>query len=95
MADQEAPKPAGKPTTKMLEFAKAIAAKINVRVPDEVMTSYDECSKFIEANKDAAMRPSDKQLKYAETIASNKGIEIPDDVKGNGKELSRWIDANK
>ncbi len=88
-------KRANKPTDKMLEFAKNVAKRIGVRVPDEVMTDFDACRAFLDANKDAAMRPSDKQLNFAKSIAERKGIDIPEDVLANGRELSKWIDDHK
>lgn len=84
-----------KPTDKMLDYAKTIAKKVGVRVPDEVMADFDECKSFIDAHKDAAMRPSEKQLSFANSIASNKGLTIPDDILANGRELSKWIDEHK
>lgn len=89
------PKRANKPTDKMLEFAKNVAKRIGVRVPDEVMTDFDACREFLDTNKDAAMRPSDKQLNFAKSIAERKGVDIPEDVMANGRELSKWIDEHK
>lgn len=86
---------ASKPSDKMLEFAKNIATKVGVRVPDEVMTSYDACKKFIDDNKDAAMRPSEKQLNFANSIALRKGMNISAEIMANGRDLSAWIDSNK
>lgn len=84
-----------KPTDKMLEYAKNIAKKIAVRIPDEVMTDYEACKKFIDDNKDAANKPSEKQEKFAKSIAERKGIEVPAAILANGRELSAWIDAHK
>ena len=92
MTDTTSPR---KPTDKMLEFAKRIAAKLNQELPQEVMVDGDACSKYIDANREAAMRPTDKQLKFAESIAKDRGIEVPEDVKKDGRELSKWIDENK
>lgn len=89
------PQRANKPTDKMLEFAKNVAKRIGVRVPDEVMTDFDACREFLDTNKDAAMRPSDKQLNFAKSIAERKGVDIPEDVMANGRELSKWIDEHK
>ena len=94
MSENKPPK-ANKPSDKMLEFAKSIAKKVGVRVPDEVMADWDACKAFIDQNKDAAMRPSEKQLSFANSIAQNKGLTIPEEVLANGKELSRWIDDNR
>lgn len=88
-------KRSSKPTDKMLEYAKNIAQRINVKVPDDVMTDFDACKAFIDQNKDAAMRPSEKQLNFANSIAERKGLTIPPETLANGKELSRWIDEHK
>ncbi|MNR71652.1 DNA topoisomerase 3 [compost metagenome] len=85
---------ANKPSDKMLEFAKRIATKVGVKVPDAVMADWDECKKFIDEHKDAAMRPSEKQLTFANRIAQEKGLTIPEDVLKDGRELSKWIDEN-
>lgn len=91
----EAPRRTSTPTDKMLEFAKSIAKKVGVRVPDEVMTDFDACKAFIDANKDTAMRPTEKQVSFAESIAKRKGVSVPPEVMANSKELSKWIDDNK
>ena len=84
-----------KPSDKMLEFAKTIATKLSKQVPDEVMTSYDACKKFIDDNKDTAMRPSDKQIEFAKRIAMKASLTIPEDTLKNGRDLSKWIDEHK
>lgn len=83
------------PTPKMLEYARNIAQRIGQEVSPEVVSNFEACRDFIEANKDAAMRPTDKQLKFATSIAERKGLTIPENTLKNGKELSAWIDANK
>ncbi|MDO8416288.1 MAG: DNA topoisomerase [Agitococcus sp.] len=88
-------KSASTPSDKMLEFAKNIATKVNLRVPDDVMTNWDACKAFIDEHKDTAMRPSDKQLNFATKIASDKKLTIPPETLKNGRDLSKWIDDNK
>jgi len=95
MTDTNEPKRASKPTDKMLEFAKSIAKKVGVRLPEEVMGDFDTCRAFIDEHKDVAMRPSDKQLNFANSIASSKGLTVPPEVLANGRELSKWIDEHK
>lgn len=94
MSDTNEPRKSN-PTDKMLEYAKSIATRVNVRVPDEVMTDFEACKAFIDQHKDAAMRPSDKQLNFANSIAERKGLTVPAEVAANGKELSKWIDEHK
>lgn len=96
MSDQSPDQPrANKPTDKMMEYAKSIATRLKVPVPDEVMTNFDACKAFLDANKDAAMRPSEKQLNFANSIAERKGLTVPPEALANGKELSAWIDSHK
>jgi hypothetical protein len=83
------------PSDKMLEFAKTIAGKVGLRVPDDVMTNWDVCKAFIDEHKDTAMRPSDKQLNFATKIANEKKVTIPPEILKNGRDLSKWIDENK
>lgn len=86
---------ASKPTDKMLDYAKSIAKSIGQRVPDDVMTDFDACRAFIDANKDSANQPTEKQVKYAESIAKSKGLTIPAEVRANKKLISAWIDEHK
>lgn len=95
MSENESTGRSNRPSDKMLEFAKSIATRLGVRVPDEVMTDWDACKAFIDENKDTAMRPSEKQLNFANSIASSKGLTIPAEVLANGRELSKWIDKHK
>ncbi len=48
---------ARKPTTKMLNFAKAIASKLNQPLPKNVTTDGRACSRYIDANKNC-MKPA-------------------------------------
>lgn len=84
-----------KPSDKMLEFAKNIATRLNIALPDEVKNDWEVCKQFIDDNKDNASRPTDKQSNFAKLIAERKGLTIPDDVAKNGRLLSKWIDENK
>lgn len=94
MSDNGQPR-TNRPTDKMLEFAKSIAKRIGQPVPDEVMSSFDACKEFLDANQAVAMLPSEKQLSFANSIAVRNGLTIPAEALAAGKELSKWIDANK
>lgn len=83
------------PSDKQLNFAKLIASKAGIRLPDEVMVDRAACSKFIDENSSKALAPSPKQLTFANSIASRKKVTIPEDALNNGKLLSEWIDKNK
>lgn len=88
-------KRSNKPSDKMLEFAKNIATRLNMPLPDDVRNDWEKCKQFIDDNKDNASRPTDKQSNFAKMIADRKGLTIPDDVAKNGRLLSKWIDDNK
>lgn len=81
------------PTDKMLVYAKRIAAKLGLNVPDDVMVSGKACSAFIDEHKDAASRPTEKQLNFAKSLATEAGIEVPAEALVDGVALSKWIDA--
>jgi len=83
------------PSEKQLAFAKMIADKLKIELPENVLADRTACSQFIDANQATALKPSDKQLAYAQRIASEKNITIPDALLVNGRELSRWIDEHK
>lgn len=85
----------GRPTDKMLEFAKNIASRVGKSVTDEIMTDFEACRAFIDENKEQALRPTERQLAFAQRIADEKSVEIPPEALANGRELSKWIDANK
>lgn len=86
---------ASAPTPKMLEYARKIAVKLGLELPEAAEKDFDQCRAFIDANKDAANKPTDRQLSFAKQIAERKGIEIPAPALADGRELSKWIDANK
>lgn len=84
-----------KPTQKMLDFASRIAQRKGEELPAEARESFDACSQYIDANKEAAMRPTEKQVGLAERIARDKGLQIPAEARSDGRALSRWIDENR
>lgn len=86
---------ANKPTQKMLDFARNIAAKLGQELPPEVEESFDACRAYLDENQAVANQPSEKQVNFAQLIAERKGIEVPADVLKDRKRLSAWIDANK
>lgn len=86
---------ANKPTPKMLDFARKIAAKLGEELPEDVEASFDACRAYLDANQEVARRPSEKQLNFANNIAERKGLEISAEVLADGRKLSAWIDENK
>lgn len=85
----------GRPTDKMLEFAKNIARRVNKELTQDIMQDFDACRTFIDENKAAASRPTEKQLAFAMRISQERGVELPDDVLADSRAISRWIDDNK
>ena len=83
------------PTPKMLDYAKRIAERLKLELPEDVERDFDACRAFIDEHAVEANKPSEKALNYAKTIAADKGLEIPEDALKEGKALSRWIDDNK
>lgn len=86
---------AKKPTENMVAFASRLAKRLNQQLPSDVLTDFDACRKFIDANKEAGMRPTEKQISFAERIAKEKGVSLPDDARSDSRRISEWIDANK
>lgn len=86
---------AKKPTENMVAFANRLAVRLKQQLPADVLTSYEACSAFIDANKEAGMRPTEKQISFAERIAREKSVALPPDVLADGRRLSAWIDENK
>ncbi len=85
----------GRPTDKMLEFAKNIARRLSLELPENVMQEFDACRNFIDANKEQASRPTEKQLAFATRISQERGVELPADVLADSRAISRWIDENR
>jgi hypothetical protein len=84
-----------KPTEKMTNFARSIAARGGIELPEDVLTSFEACRRFIDENKAVAMRPTEKQLSFASAIAGRKNLSIPEEAAQDARALSRWIDENK
>lgn len=80
------------PSEKMIESAKAAAARHGVDLPKGFDKEFAVCSKFLDVY---LKKPSPKALALAERIAKDKGVEIPAEALAEGKVLSAWIDANK
>jgi hypothetical protein len=79
----------------MVEYAKKIASAMDRRLPDDVMSDFEKCMEFIDANKAILDIPSEKQLKFAESLAQQNGVPVPDELKHDRRGLSAWIDAQK
>jgi len=83
-----------KPTEKMLEYGKKIAASMGVVFPAIAGSNREACSEFIEANQ-GQLGPSPKQLRFAQEVAKASSIELPEACSASAAACSAFIDANK
>lgn len=84
---------------KQLQFARQLAVRNHVKLPDEVLGDRARLSAWIDANKSKAPSrfanyPSSKQVAFAERIARMKRRAVPDECFKDRKMMSRWIDSN-
>ena len=94
-----------KPTPNMINAAKMIAERKELKLPAGCLTDSAICRKFLDENatkrpvgedgKPVAYPPSEKQLAMAEDISARTGIPIPDEARQTSKALSAWIDSVK
>jgi len=86
---------ANSPTDKMIRAAKGRAAREQIPLPNDALTDFEACSKFLSEMGDGPFPPSPNQLKFAESIRDDIGEQIPDDALKDSKALGAWIDTNK
>ena len=88
-------------TEKQLQFARDIAARNRVALPDEVREDRKALSRWIDAHKAKLAQsrfdayPSAKQVAFAERIARRKHREVPRECFKDKALMSSWIDHNK
>ena len=88
-------------TDKQLAFAKSIAARSGLALPDSARSDRQSLSAWIETHKAAkatskfADYPSSKQVRFAEALARRKRSEIPHECFRDRVRMSRWIDSQK
>lgn len=87
---------------KQLRFARQIAARNRITLPDTVLADRARLSQWIEDNKGrtvAASRfanyPSSRQVAFAERIARMKQRAVPEECFKDRTLMSRWIDSNR
>jgi len=91
-----------KPTTKMVQAAKKIAERKDMKLPAGVISDSAKCRAFLDEhlgnrpkNEDgssAPYPPSERQIAMAESLAERTGSDIPEEAMTSSKELSAWID---
>lgn len=96
-----ASKGGGKPTAKMVEFAKKLAEMKGVKLPKGLASDSNICRTFLDTHATkreegaAPGKPSEKSVAFAKQIAQSLGADIPEAAMRNQKSLSEWINANK
>lgn len=86
------------PTQKQVDYARAIARRLDRAIPHASLESRASLSRWIDAHKPgAAPAPgaTSRQVAYAEKIARIKRRAIPDECFRDAGLMSRWIDANR
>lgn len=95
------------PTPAMLAFAQRLAQAQGVQLSQEVLSSFEACSRFLDqarqqpaatpaaAGAPAGDAPTEKQLSYAKSIAQRRGLTIAPDALNSRRALSKWIDENR
>ncbi len=83
-------------TKKMIEFAKSLAKKKNIKPPHS--TDYETIKAFIEEHNEKKEEkdgvespPTDKQISFAKALAEKLNQEIPEDAYVSTKTMSLWI----
>ena len=86
---------------KQLQFARQIAARNRIALPDAVLSDRARLSQWIEDNKGQTVArsrfsdyPSSRQVAFAERIARVKRRAGPDECFKDRKLMSHWIDSN-
>lgn len=87
---------------RQIKFARQIARRRNIDLPDAIQSDRRKLSAWIDAHKQphpAATRfaryPSSKQVAFAERIARIKRRTVPDECFKDKTLMSRWIDSNR
>lgn len=86
------------PTQKQLDYARAIARRLDQAIPRENLESRAALSHWIDTHRPGAPRApgaTSRQVAYAEKIARIKRRAIPDECFRDAGLMSRWIDANR
>ena len=91
---------------KQLRFAKVIAARASLELPDDVIQDRRAMSAWIDTHLERQERtakhtqafsryPSSKQVAFAERIARIKHRDVPRECFRDKGMMSRWIDSNR
>ncbi|RME15574.1 MAG: hypothetical protein D6801_07150 [Alphaproteobacteria bacterium] len=88
------------PTPKQLDYARAIARRLDMAIPRDRLEDRQALSRWIEAHRQAPGSPggrpaTSRQVAYAEKIARLKRRAIPEECFRDAGLMSRWIDSNR
>ncbi len=87
------------PTQKQLDYARAIARRLDMAIPRAGLEDRQALSRWIDSHKPSggAHGPgaTSRQVAFAEKIARIKRRAIPDECFRDAGLMSRWIDANR
>ena len=81
------------PSQKQLEFAKQLAQKTGLELPDSIEEDYKICNEFIEKAK-AQVPPSQKQIELAKKLANDKKVDLPKNYEKSLEICSKFIDKH-
>ncbi len=90
------------PTPKQVDYAQAIASRLNAAIPADTASDRRALSEWIDQHKaKMSVRRSpgagatSKQVAFAERIARARRRAIPDECFRDAGLMSRWIDSNR
>jgi len=94
------------PSEKQLGFARLIAERLSVELPEGCKSDWRITRKFIDDNKSdfeslprpegqSGGAPSEKQVSLARLISDKGGIPLPDGYDSDWRIIKRFIDENK
>lgn len=84
---------------KQIRYARQIATRTQVALPDHILADRARLSAWIDDNKAKAISrfaqyPSSKQVAFAERIARMKRRAVPFECFRDRIRMGRWIDSN-
>lgn len=86
------------PTQKQLDYARAIARRLDQAIPHADLEDRRALSSWIDSHKSGGPRSpgaTSRQVAFAEKIARLKRRAIPEECFRDAGLMSRWIDANR
>lgn len=93
-AEGEVPGTPGAPGEKQLAFARSIAERSGIALPEGILGDVRALSAWIDKTKVSAppRAPSEKQIAFAEKLADENGIDLPANARTDSAACSAFID---